>query len=386
MLKKPFTDKASILAILLLISSFSSLIMSGCGGKQSSGISRGKLIDPTSLEEVLHCNGIDDFIEKLSALLENNAFALNVPFERSKEILLRNKEFLKRGRPNLLVARLNEVFENEFLETSTGCPISHLYAEEGKSSWKTNARSNRDSHLRSKHRVSARILPQCRIEWKGDIPVLIVPSFEEKDYSDEIIARAITSVKKSRYLLIDLRDDLGGSIDKLDNFMSHFINPQTEYAYLVGKEIFSRFDSHRKSSDYFSQDFANFVKSIKNSQPTARRIRASSGILNLDRYQGQIFVLINESTLSAAEVVAAALQEVGAIIVGEQSGAQVLEAKTVRFSNGVSIHYPISEVITSKEGRRLEGTGISPTYGFSVGNQDAIEFTIQYINDLTPNN
>ncbi|HEX8432449.1 MAG TPA: S41 family peptidase [Longimicrobium sp.] len=77
-------------------------------------------------------------------------------------------------------------------------------------------------------------------------------------------------------------------------------------------------------------------------------------------YAGRIAVLTDRGTGSAAEAVAAVLQEArGAIVVGERTAGAMLSSTDVMVAPGWRLRYPAMDYRTAA-GRRVEGNGVAP--------------------------
>jgi Periplasmic protease len=77
-------------------------------------------------------------------------------------------------------------------------------------------------------------------------------------------------------------------------------------------------------------------------------------------YRGNIIVLVDNLSVSAAEIFASGLQEgKRAMIVGETSAGETLPSASVELATGATFLYPIANYRTPS-GRFLEGTGVRP--------------------------
>lgn len=77
-------------------------------------------------------------------------------------------------------------------------------------------------------------------------------------------------------------------------------------------------------------------------------------------YAGRVAVLVDRETGSAAEAVAAMLQETrGAVVVGERTAGAMLSSADVVVAPGWRLRYPAMDYRTAA-GRRLEGDGVAP--------------------------
>ncbi|MDQ3064582.1 MAG: S41 family peptidase [Acidobacteriota bacterium] len=79
-------------------------------------------------------------------------------------------------------------------------------------------------------------------------------------------------------------------------------------------------------------------------------------------YKGKIVFLVDNRTVSAAEIFAAALQENNrALIVGEKTAGEALPSVSVELSTGAVLLYPIANFKT-RNGNFLEGKGVEPNF------------------------
>ncbi|MBL8190122.1 MAG: hypothetical protein JNK38_19055 [Acidobacteria bacterium] len=90
-------------------------------------------------------------------------------------------------------------------------------------------------------------------------------------------------------------------------------------------------------------------------------------------YRGRVIVLINEKTMSAGEIFAAALQETGrAVVVGRKSSGDVLGGMSYGLSQGFRVKIPVWDYHTAK-GVRLEKRGVIPDEQVTLTLKDFLE-------------
>lgn len=142
----------------------------------------------------------------------------------------------------------------------------------------------------------------------------------------EKFCAAITEFKNKKSLIIDMRGNFGGSFGSLFGIAGLL----TDKEIIIGTEI----------SD--SREQTHIIKPhVKN-------------------FKGKIVVLVDNLSLSAAEILSAALQESGrATVVGETSGGEALPSISKLLPIGAVFQYPVSNFKTSK-GKILEGKGVTP--------------------------
>jgi len=79
-------------------------------------------------------------------------------------------------------------------------------------------------------------------------------------------------------------------------------------------------------------------------------------------YKGRLVFLVDNQTVSAAEIFSAALQENNrALIVGEKTAGEALPSVSVQLPTGAVLLYPIANFKT-RNGNFLEGKGVEPNY------------------------
>jgi len=82
-------------------------------------------------------------------------------------------------------------------------------------------------------------------------------------------------------------------------------------------------------------------------------------------YRGAVRVLIDARTGSAAELLAAALQDVrGAVLIGRTSAGSTRSRRTARLPGGVLFHYAGQAEFLRIDGRPVEGCGVEPDIAF----------------------
>lgn len=77
-------------------------------------------------------------------------------------------------------------------------------------------------------------------------------------------------------------------------------------------------------------------------------------------FAGKVILLVDEQSMSAAEMFSAGLQESArAVVIGERTAGLALPASTVKLATGAVFEYPVANFKTAK-GKILEGTGVEP--------------------------
>jgi C-terminal processing protease CtpA/Prc len=151
--------------------------------------------------------------------------------------------------------------------------------------------------------------------------------------TDSQVDSMMGKVKKSKALVLDLRDNGGGAEDTLLRLLGHF------------------FDKDVKMAD---------IKSRKESKPIIAKTRGK------DYYSGKVVVLIDSDSGSAAEIFARIMQlEKRGIVIGDRSAGAVMRSVSPLYELGVNtvVYYgaslTVADVLMS-DGQSLEHVGVVP--------------------------
>nr|WP_315033734.1 S41 family peptidase [uncultured Chryseobacterium sp.] len=220
-----------------------------------------------------------------------------------------------------------------------------------------------------------------------------VKSFS-REYSDEFYKKTFSKIKnaKSAYLIIDVRNNYGGSLYEINNLYSYLASePFTliKPSQVTSRDIPLRTNYFRKSgalefafksiaypSYFFAQAFSTYKKDGK----VFYRMRADKPSKpNKEAFQGKVFVLINGGSFSASSIITAKLKnDKRATLVGEETGGandgtvagfysyQKLPNSEIRFPIGLLLVQPNIDFSDSKK-------GVMPDVVVKESMQDIIE-------------
>jgi len=179
-------------------------------------------------------------------------------------------------------------------------------------------------------------------------------SFESRSINDDIgyvkfnlfampivekFCAALTELKEKKALIIDLRGNHGGL-----------------FAALMG---ISGMMSERKL-DLGTQIYRSGTEKLA-AQPMVKN------------FKGKMIVLVDELSISSAEVLASALQEDGrALLIGEKTAGEALPALSMELPTGAVFVYPIANLKTGK-GKMIEGEGITPDLAVNFDRKSLLE-------------
>ncbi|HET8633963.1 MAG TPA: S41 family peptidase [Gemmatimonadales bacterium] len=176
---------------------------------------------------------------------------------------------------------------------------------------------------------SRELAPQIT-ELGDSVLVLRLPTF---DVSDKDIRELLGHARGRSALVLDLRDNAGGSVSALRELVSQVDSAETEVAVL-----------HRRDG----------VDTL--------RAKGRGG----DAYRGRLVVLVNSRSASASEVFARLMQlRRRAIVLGDRTEGAVMESRfrllTMRVETAIFHGVNVTEAdLIMPDGGRLEGIGVMP--------------------------
>lgn len=163
----------------------------------------------------------------------------------------------------------------------------------------------------------------------GDLAIVKLRSFE---MDDELIDKLFSIAKKHKALILDLRDNPGGEVSVLEKVLGR----------IFGHEV--------KIADRISR------KPMKPQMTKPEK----------DPFTGELVVLIDSSSRSAAEVFARVVQlEKRGSVIGDRSPGSVMEGQLYAYKVGVEARVYFGAMITDAnlvmaDGHSLEGKGVIP--------------------------
>jgi carboxyl-terminal processing protease len=142
------------------------------------------------------------------------------------------------------------------------------------------------------------------------------------------LSRQLKEHRKAPAVVIDLRHNLGGSVLALDFVAGEFFNQGFDYAVMVDRS------GHHRNLQVLMFGSAH--------------------------YRGRVAVLVDRLSASAAEILAATLQERHrATVIGRKTSGYVLFARMRSLPDGGMLEWSEDDLRTM-QGRRLEGNGVTP--------------------------
>ena len=211
----------------------------------------------------------------------------------------------------------------------------------------------------------------------SSIAYIKVKSFS-REYSDEFYKKTFSKIKnaKSEYLIIDVRNNYGGSLYEINNLYSYLNDkPFTliKTSQVTARDIPLRTNYFRKSSpldyaiksiSYPSYFFAQAFSTYKKDGKIFYKMKADKPTKpNKEAFHGKVFVLINGGSFSASSIITAKLKnDKRATLVGEETGGandgtvagfysyQKLPNSEIRFPIGLLFVQPNIDFSDTKKG------------------------------------
>lgn len=195
----------------------------------------------------------------------------------------------------------------------------------------------------------------------------------------EPMIKAVSEIGTDRFdhLIIDLRDNGGGSLDApvvLGRFLTQ------EYidagVYLTRKWFLEeqRAASKEDIAQFpFLQDFtfAGISKMYQNEVAFRMVLPPHSNPI----YQGKVYILINSNTASACEPLIDIMQQKKiATVVGPKSAGNMLTGQTFKINDRYEVFLPIADYQTA-DGRRLDQIGVLPEH--KVRSENTLDYVLK---------
>jgi carboxyl-terminal processing protease len=191
--------------------------------------------------------------------------------------------------------------------------------------------------------------PETLTPLADDAAVLILPTFAT-GYSRETIESLFRAAAPLRFLIVDVRGNGGGETKNLSHFLGCLLPKDTAIGVSVSRMLANR------HAERTGEQTADAVR-IAAASDRKWTIREAP----VEMFKGEIGVLIDSGSGSAAEIAAAALRDFrDATLAGTPTAGKVLVSAYISITDGWEIKVPMSDYVTAK-GVRLEGTPIEPS-------------------------
>jgi C-terminal processing protease CtpA/Prc len=189
------------------------------------------------------------------------------------------------------------------------------------------------------------IFDQERLDWIDTSTAVLTISTFTPHYNAKRVEKLVEEAALAERLVLDLRFNPGGKPWNVEHLLGFFLPKQTFFGSFVSRQESTAFrKSHPKGS------LAQLAASV----PYKMRTRQAA-----KPFKGQVVVLVNEFSGSAAEVAAQALQDWGHTVFGRKTAGAVLMSDSKTMPGGFELVFPRFDYISAR-GRRLERNAVRP--------------------------
>lgn len=191
------------------------------------------------------------------------------------------------------------------------------------------------------------------------------------------IDRAFLRVAQKKYdtLIVDLRNNTGGTIEAGMTFMRHLVSDTAYGGIFLTQKYFASHTAPPGISDY--KNFTHF--SAANFNLIIQGISEYPGICLVSYpkkpvYKGKVFVLVNGKTASTCEPIVYALKQLHiATLAGTRTAGAMLNGEQYDLGSGYKIIIPTATYYTS-DGYKIDKNGVEPD--ISTADKDALEILL----------
>lgn len=197
----------------------------------------------------------------------------------------------------------------------------------------------------------------------AQIGYIQIKRFEEGKEAVEAVDRAFTDVGNINSLIIDLRDNGGGTLSIGMRLCDYLFSEMRSVGYLFTRKGVDRLkikslSEIRPSSlpIYDGYNVQGFLEELRRSGT----VMLKTGGRASKTYRGRLILLINERSASASEAFAASIKEsTSAILIGQRTAGAMLSSAEVQAPGGWTLRFPEADFVTAN-GSRVEGRGVEP--------------------------
>ncbi|WP_297736319.1 S41 family peptidase [uncultured Maricaulis sp.] len=216
--------------------------------------------------------------------------------------------------------------------------------------------------------------------WQDETAILTVTTMMGQDTIEEInAAYAQIAARGAEALVIDLRENGGGAFAVLP-LVRHVLAEPLEAGIFVSQPWNAAHDRAPTASDidgiasWEGWSLRSFWQAVQVNSLTPIRFEP----VTENRYDGPVYVLVSETTASAAEMAADALKASGrATLIGEVTAGQMLSQTVFDLPEGLQLWLPIADYYSVSNGR-IEGRGVMPDIASDADSADDV--AVQLIN------
>jgi len=214
------------------------------------------------------------------------------------------------------------------------------------------------------------------LDWRGETAILTVTTMMGQDTIEEInAAYAEIAALGAEALVIDLRENGGGAFAVLP-LVRHVLAEPLEAGIFVSQPWNAAHDRAPTAADiaetpsWEGWSLRSFWQAVQANALTPIRFEP----VTENRFDGPVYVLVSETTASAAEMAADALKASGrATLIGEVTAGEMLSQTVFDLPEGLQLWLPIADYFSVAHGR-IEGAGVTPDIRSEADLADDVAF------------
>lgn len=172
-----------------------------------------------------------------------------------------------------------------------------------------------------------------------------------------------TIIKQKGYqnLIVDLRNNAGGSIEAGMAFATNIIDKETFGGVFLTQKWFNNHkelpipDDYKNLPHFTEANYDLIIEGIHQTEGLCLKILPKDAV-----YQGKLYVLTNRKTASTCEPIVYELKKQNrAVIIGETTAGAMLNGEIFDLDNGFKIFIPTADYYTS-DGFKIDQNGVKP--------------------------
>jgi hypothetical protein len=180
------------------------------------------------------------------------------------------------------------------------------------------------------------------------------------------------------HLIIDLRDNPGGSAEAGIQLARYFVNQSYYAGIFLTQKWFNQQKEIPKVEDYtnlpnFNQaNFKLIQKGIHEEKGLCLRVDPAE-----QQFKGKLYILINSKTASTSEPIVYSIKQYNlGLVIGEKTKGAMLNGEAFIAQDSYKLWVPTADYYTA-DGRKIDGTGVAPD--IKVNAEEALEYCIKLI-------
>ncbi len=216
------------------------------------------------------------------------------------------------------------------------------------------------------------------LSWRDETAILTVTTMMGQDTIEEInAAYAEIAAQGADALIIDLRENGGGAFAVLP-LVRHVLAEPLDAGIFVSQPWNAAHDRAPTAFDiaetpsWEGWSLRSFWQAVQVNALTPIRFEP----VTENRFDGPVYVLVSETTASAAEMAADALKASGrATLIGERTAGEMLSQTVFDLPEGLQLWLPIADYYSIAHGR-IEGAGVAPDIAAESDLADDVAFDL----------